>query len=101
MNRRQGRNALRSEPSRKFVNLTRGANRNDLRPMPLDLPGQFIEVVSRSERDHGESLRQRLYHRETLLANRARRTQNGQFRESARHNSILSDFSRGKKKPVG
>ena len=90
MNRRQWRNTFRPQASRKIVNLPRISNRNNLRPMSLDLSGQFIKIASRGQSDHRKSLGQRLHHRETLLPNRARRPQDGQFRESSRHNSILS-----------
>src|ERR1700722_13076731 len=96
----QRRNTPRAQPSYKIVNLRRISDRNNLRAVAFDLPGQFVKIASRRQRDHRKSLRKCIHHRKTLLPNRARRSQDGQFPEGCRHHYVLSDSRSPKDVPA-
>src|SRR2546422_8434151 len=44
-------------------------------PVPQNLRGQLLEILSRSQRHHRESRRQRFHHAQALPPNRARGTE--------------------------
>src|SRR6267378_4895330 len=79
MNCWQRRDAPPLQKHRKFIGLLGVTHGHQFGLVPLDLSGQLFQVSTSSERDDAEPPRQRLHHRQALLANRTGGPQYGEL----------------------